>query len=279
MRVLIPIFLSFGPLLQAGPRLPAESLVLDLDAAAGVSLEAENRVEAWENQAPIEGARAFVKRDKGRKVAGSGRPELRERVPELGGRPALVFRRRELVCMDEDTFDGLTTGSGHTWLAVIAVHENQSGLEDVNPFFGNLRNGGHYEGLWAGFKDDRTLWYGVRNGRSFGRFDENNPQILGPRLAVGRFHLVGGRMASGAGEVELELLVDDAEPVARGTVPVAADADPSRMVVGQERDAVEHPGYEAFDGEIARLLIWERPLADAELRAAMKNLKKVYGLE
>jgi hypothetical protein len=48
------------------------------------------------------------------------------------------------------------------------------------------------------------------------------------------------------------------------------------MAVGQERDAIQHPGHESFDGEIARFLIWERPLADAELAAAMERLRADY---
>ena len=51
------------------------------------------------------------------------------------------------------------------------------------------------------------------------------------------------------------------------------------MAVGQERDAIQHPGHESFDGEIARLLIWQRPLDDAELAAAVAHLRQRYRLE
>lgn len=253
--------------------LPQAGLLLDLDAAKGVTLEAGGHVAAWENQVAAAKPRSFIKRDAGRKEPGSGRPTLRAAVPELGGKPALVFRQQELVCMDEDSFDGLTTGKGHTWLAVIAVHSQRVGLKDVNSFFGNLRNGGKYEGLWGCFTDDNTLWFGTRNGRTFGRFDENNPQLLGPRLETGKFHLVGGRMSAGTETATLELFHNSAKPVATGTTPVDPDANPSKMTVGQERDAIEHPGHESFDGEIARLLIWERPLDAAELAAAVELLR------
>ena len=92
-----------------GQSLPKVGLVLDLDASVGLQLEDENRVAAWKNQAEGATARVFVKRDKGRKIAGSGRPTLRKHVPAIGGRPALVFRQQELVCQDEDAFDSLTT--------------------------------------------------------------------------------------------------------------------------------------------------------------------------
>jgi hypothetical protein len=54
------------------------------------------------------------------------------------------------------------------------------------------------------------------------------------------------------------------------------DLDASKMTVGQERDAIQHPGHESFDGEIARLLIWERPLNYKELTAAMSELQAAY---
>lgn len=256
--------------------LPEEGLLLDLDAAKGLTLEEGDRVATWENQVAGAKAKIFVKQDEGRKGKGSGCPTLRAAVPELGDKPSLVFRRQELVCMDEDTFDGLTTGKGHTWLAVLAVFPQQDGLKDVNSFFGNLRNGAKYEGVWGCFNDDNTLWYGVRNGLTFGRFDKNNPQLLGPVLETVKFHVVGGRMAAGTGTVKIELFAHDSKPVATGEVPVDAAANPSKMTMGQERDAIEHPGYESFDGEIARFLIWERPLTDKEMADAMEALQSKY---
>lgn len=256
--------------------LPQEGLLLDLDAAKGLKLEDAGRVASWENQVAGGKARLFVKRDEGRKEKGSGRPTLRTDIPELGGKPALVFRRQELVCMDEDSFDGLTTGKGHTWLAVIAVHPQQAGLKDVNSFFGNLRNSAKYEGLWGCLNDDNTLWYGTRNGLTFGRFDKNNPQLLGPILETGKFHIIGGRMAAGAGNAKIELFAGDAKPVATGEAPVDFAANPSKMAVGQERDAIQHPGHESFDGEIARFLIWERPLDDEEMAQAIEALRESY---
>lgn len=267
--VLLPI------LSAAEPVLPARGLAIDLDAAKGLLLEDGDRVASWTSQAP--GGHVFVKRDEGRKEPGSGRPALRKAVPELGGKPTLVFRQQELVCLDEDAFDGLSTGKGHTWIALLAVHEQRVGLKDVNSFFGNLRNrGGKFEGVWGCLNDDNTVWWGARNGVTFGRFDANNPKLEGPRLEVGKFNLLAGRMGAGAGTVKLELFVDGVRPVAVGEVPVNPAADPSRMAVGQERDAIEHPGHESFDGELARFLVWERPLDDPELAAALEILRAAY---
>lgn len=251
-------------------------LVLDLDAMKGLTVVDGDKVTVWKNQVVGVAARDFIHRDEGRKVAGSGRPALRASVPALNGKPSLVFRRQELVCMDEDFFDSLTTGKGHTWIAVMAVHRQQAGLKDVNSFFGNLRNGGKYEGVWGCVNDDNTVWWGARNGRTFGRFDANNPQLLGSMLVTDRFSIVAGRMAAGQGNVRLELFVDATEPIASRNFPVNPDANPSRMAIGQERDAIEHPGHESFDGEIARFLIWNRPLSDEDMRKITTLLKTEY---
>lgn len=259
-------------------QLPPDGLILDLDAAKGVVLEDGDRVASWENQAPAHPGMVFVKRDEGRKEAGSGRPTLRKNATGKDGKPSVVFLQQELVCMDEDAFDALTTGKGHTWIAVISVHDQRVGVKDVNSFFGNLRNGGKYEGVWGCTDDDNTVWWGTRNGRSFGRFDENNPKVSGPILAKGAFHIVAGSMEAGTGEVKLSLFVGSSTAVASGVFPVDPAANPSRMAIGQERDAIEHPGTESFDGEIARFLIWERPLGRQELAGAIGHLAGEYGV-
>lgn len=253
------------------PALPAEGLILDLDASKGVVLEDGDRVASWKNQAPAHPEMVFVKRDEGRAEAGSGRPALRKKATP-DGKPSVVFLQQELVAMDEDAFDGLTTGKGHTWIAVIAVHQQRVGVKDVNSFFGNLRNGGKYEGVWGCLDDDNSVWWGARNGRSFGRFDENNPKVAGAVLEQGKFHVIAGRMEAGTGTVKLSFFVNSAPPAATSDFPVDPAANASRMAIGQERDAIDHPGKESFDGEIARLLIWDRPMDDAELAGAMRSL-------
>ena len=266
-------FLSCGLLLAArlaADPLPAEGLLVDLDAARGVTLDAQGRVARWVSQTgPVE-AREFVGQDKGRKVAGSGLPAL---VKE-GEVPAVSFRAQELLCADEKAFDGLIKGSGCTWLAVLKPYaQAKGGLKDVNSFFGNLRNGGKYEGVWGCLDDDNTVWWGARNGLTFGRFDVNNPKVAGPKLEVGRRYVVAGRLGAGTGEVAIELFVDDVKPVATARFPVNPSADASKLAVGQERDATQHPGYESFDGEIGRFLLWGRPLKDEELKAALESLR------
>jgi hypothetical protein len=101
---------------------------------------------------------------------------------------------------------------------------------------------------------------------------------VGPKLEVGEYYIVAGRLAAGTGTVKMELFVNSAKPVGTGTFPVQADANPSKMAIGQERDAVEHPGKESFDGEIARFLIYRRALGDKEIDSVIKALARRYSI-
>ena len=248
--------------------IPSAGLLVDLDPAKDVVVDAQGRVTAWKSQAgPVE-AREFVGQPKGRAEPISGLPSV---VKEP--RAALSFRQQELVCHDESAFDGLIRGSGCTWVAVIKVYPQRVGLKDVNSFFGNLRNGQKYEGLWGCLDDDNTVWWGARNGLTFGRFDVNNPKLVGPKLEEGRFHFLAGRMGAGQAEVALEFFVNELKPCATARFPINPKADSSKLAIGQERDAIQHPGKESFDGEIARFLLWDRPLTDAELKAVFEKVK------
>ena len=85
-------------------------------------------------------------------------------------------------------------------------------------------------------------------------------------------------MGSGTGEVAIELFVNETKPIASGKYPVNIHANPSKLAIGTERDATNHPGSESFDGEIARLLIFERPLNDNEMNQVLNYLKSNYGI-
>ena len=248
---------------QSGP-------IVDLDADKDVELEAD-RVVSWRNQVAWK-ARDFL----GKRV--NGRPSLRKSVAELRGHNSLVFKKEELVNYDEDAFDHLVTGSGYTWVAVLAAAK-QRPSEDLNCFFGNLKNGGVYEGVWGGLNDDNTLWCGSRNGRTFDRGNKDNPKVVGQKLEENRFYVIAGRMGAGTGDVTVELFVNEAKPVASKPFPVNPEANSSKMAIGQERDATNHPGRESFIGEIARIMFWERPLTDAELAKVLRALKDEYGVK
>jgi hypothetical protein len=73
-----------------------------------------------------------------------------------------------------------------------------------------------------------------------------------------------------------DVFVDSAKPYGSVAFPVNPDADASVMAIGTERDAWSHPGQESFDGEIARVLFYERPLTDDEMAQMMTALKDIY---
>ncbi len=263
--------------LTADAAVVTTGLILDLDADKGVEVEDGNRVKKWTNQVASFAAKDFVKRDTGRRFPGSGRPTMKKSVKAIGGHNTLIFRRQELLNHHEDAFDPLITGNGHTWCAVVSVYEQLVQLKDVNSIFGNLKNGGNYEGIWGNLTDDNRVWIGSRNGVTFGRWDKNNPMVVAPKpLEKNRYYLVAGRMGAGTGTVTIELFINEPEPVASKPFPVNPKANASKLAVGQERDATNHPGKEAFDGEIARFLIYDRPLTDGELKQTLAHLKKTY---
>lgn len=250
-----------------------DTLLIDLDAERGVTLE-RGFVASWESV--VAGVRRVFE---GRRI--EGRPTLSMPSALLRGGRALTFVKQELVLYDDDLLSPLTTGRGYTWLAVLRLGIQQPGWamreRDLNAIFGNLRNGPQYEGFWAGVNEDGTLWAGPRNGRSFGRWNSDNPQLLGPRLEVGRFYVIAGRLGKGVAMVPAELFVGGRR-VAQAPFSVNPLATPSRLAIGQERDATDHPGKESFIGEIARLLIWGRTLTDEELSGVQDATAERYGL-
>ena len=258
----------------------AENLLLDLDAEQGVVTKEKLFVESWTNQVKDSVVRDFVRQDEGRRKAGSGRPTLRTEVAAIGGRSTIVFKRQELVNDQDDAFDHLITGSGYTWFCVLAVDKQKVQLKDINSFFGNLRNSGKYEGIWGGFTDDNRLWVGVRCGLGGGRWNKNNPMILAKNpIEKNRFYALAGRMSAGPGEATVDLFINGSQPTASGVCPVNPDANPERMAIGQERDAINHPGKESFDGEIARFLLYDRPFKASEIDQTMETLAETYGLK
>ena len=280
MKHLCHILLLLFAATVAEAQVVESGLILDLNADKGVEVEDGDRVVKWANQVASFAARDFLKQDKGRQEPGSGRPSLRKTVAAIGGHNTLVFKRQELVNHDEDAFDHLLTGSGYTWFAVIGVYKQVVQLKDVNSFFGNLRNGGNYEGIWGNLTDDNRVWIGSRNAITFGRWDHNNPMVVAPKpLKRNHYYIVAGRMGAGAGEVRIEVFINDAKPVASMPFPVNPRANSSKLAIGQERDATNHPGKESFDGEISRFLLYERPLSGDKLKQALEYLRKTYAID
>ncbi|MDA0193654.1 MAG: hypothetical protein O2951_01180 [Bacteroidetes bacterium] len=111
---------------------------------------------------------------------------------------------------------------------------------------------------------------------TFGRYNTDNPKLMGPRFEENKYYVVAGRLASGTGTVITDVFVDSAVPYGSVEFPVNPKADASVMAIGTERDAWQHPGQESFDGELVRMLFYERSLSDEEMVKTMAILKKIY---
>lgn len=254
-------------------------MILDLNADEEITIEDGDRVIKWTNQVDFE-AKDFIHREEGRETPGSGRPTLIMENPAIGGHNSIQFLEQELINHHEDAFDHLITGSGYTWMVVMKAYKQVIHLKDVNSFIGNLKNGGNYEGFWGNLTDDNRLWMGSRSGITFGRWDVNNPMILAEdSIRTDQFYLVSGRMGAGIDTVALELFLNEMKLIASGLYPVNIKSNSSKLAIGQERDAIQHPGKESFNGEIARVLIFERPLSDEELKEMCQYLGSYYNLK
>lgn len=272
-----------------------EGLVLDLNANAGVVVEDENMVTSWANQVPEAKAIDFAITEEGRtktiisqKELGTGRPTLKKNTEELNGNSSLIFREDELINDNDEAFHGLITGSGYTWFAVIKPYK-QGGPGKIdsiypNAFFGCLRNtakpqleGGQYAGFWGSFYTDGRVYMGSRNGLSKSTRDRvNTPEVAAPPIAVDEWHIIMGRQGAGKGTVLLELFVNDPSKPANSYDYPVADVEPGRMAIGTERNAINHQGKESFDGELARLLMFETALNQDEMAAVYDHLRRVY---
>ncbi|HMI02898.1 MAG TPA: LamG-like jellyroll fold domain-containing protein [Pedobacter sp.] len=277
--ILLVFFLLTGSVYAQ--KIVQNNLIVDLNADKGVVTSEVDLVEKWENQVTSFAVKDFSRRDEGRKVAGSGRPRLVKNVAGLKGHNTLAFKQQELLNMDEDAFDHLITGGGYTWFCVVKPGKQPGELKDVNCFFGNLRNGPNNEGFWGGFADDNSFWMSSRNAITFGRWDKNNPYVSSKEiLKQDQYYLIMGRMDKGTDTVTLSLYLNDGTtPIATSPFPVNTKANSSRMAIGQERDAIEHPGRESFVGEMARFLIYDRPLTDKEMAKSAKQLMAFYGVK
>ncbi len=266
-------------------------LILDLDADSLVVTNKKQEVIRWTNKISTFPAKHFEPNDYGIRLTmpGSGRPRIKKNVPQINNHNVLVFREDELINKKEDAFDYLIKGSGYTWFAVLRPYNTQNSriktefgqgrLKDVNSFLGNLKNGGKYEGIWGSLEDDLTIWCGSRNGISFGRFDNNNPKVRGIGLNPNSYYIVAARMGAGVDTVDIELFVNEAKAIATKPILINSYSDSSKLAIGTERDATNHPGAESFDGEMARLLIYERPLNDDELKRTINYLSVTYDIK
>ncbi len=294
VKILLPAILLSFPV-GCSRSFIQNDLVLDLNADFGVVTEDGNMVTTWINQAPNPKAIDFNHTEEGRTETiisqdepGTGRPTLLENIGEINGHNSLVFREDELINDNDEAFHGMMTGAGYTWFAVIKPYE-QGGPGAINSrypnaFFGCLRNSGPpqketglYAGFWGSFYPDGRVYMGSRNGLNEKvRDGVNTPEVEAPPPSINEWHIIMGRQGSGQGIVQLELFVDDPSVAVNSNDFPVGNVEPSRMAIGTERNAINHQGKESFDGELARLLMYETALDRQEMEEVYDYLRAVY---
>ncbi len=213
---------------------------------------------------------------------------MKRNSSEINGHNSVIFREDELINDNDEAFHGMMTGGGYTWFAVIKPYK-QGGPGKINSnypnaFFGCLRSSGPpqketglYAGFWGSFYPDGRVYMGSRNGLNKRvRDGVNTPEVAAPAPAVDKWHIIMGRQGSGQGVVQLELFVNDPVSPANSSDFPVGDVEPSRMAIGTERNAINHQGKESFDGELARLLMYETALDQSAMEEVYRYLKSLY---
>ena len=226
-------------------------LLQDLDADLGVT--GTTNVTAWANQ--VAAGEDVV-------VTAAGTIAL---VPDvLNGHAALDFpNTARMEGDDTSVFSDLTDGDGLTWFAVAEPAATQD-LSDRNQIFGWIRNGGINSGITAGVDRAARPYAMVRPAST-----EFKAQSA---TSVTQWTILAGRLGAGTNAI-VQLYRNAATPDAMAN-STAANNQVGALTIGAERD----DGSEFFDGRIARILIYGRPLDDAELGQTGRALGQRYAI-
>ncbi|MDP6513118.1 MAG: fibronectin type III domain-containing protein [SAR202 cluster bacterium] len=227
-------------------------LIQDLDAEKGVALDAGTNVTAWTNQAAGGGDDV---------VTSVGSPQLVSGIT-TSGLDAIEFTSDKMNGDDNSAFDTLLMGNGCTWFIVAKVPD-QTG--NAHRFFGTLQNFSPFDGVMAGVSNAEEPYSSARSGTDVLVTAVTN-------LNDGSFHIIAGRLAAGTGSVLQEVFVHNATAAASGNVTVDGVDDCDALAVGSERTG----GTEYIDASIARILIYNRPLSNAELSHNLSELNARY---
>ena len=233
-------------------------LIQDLNADVGVT--GTSPVTAWANQGSL-GAAGNVS-----STGGIGSVTLLSGV--AGTHNALRFVSGSLLGTDASSYDSLANGSGFTWFAVI---DADPAVGSPNSIWGTLTDGGlPYSGTTGGSV------YGNRGMIRYRSSVGTDTVVQGiTDLSAGGYNILVGRLAAGTGNQTAEIFVDSATA---DSLPAVIDIDGATdsevLVVGYERPS----GGEGFEGDLARLLIYNRPLSDAELTDTGLALGTLYDI-
>ncbi len=247
---------------SANAAIVSSGLIQNLDAELGVTLNGFN-VSAWANQAASGG-------DDVAQTDASKQPALLSGVVNGLDAVAIDGTSGNLLGDDDAAFDSLINGGGYTWFAVVRPGAQSGGNAAKNAVFGTLLDESPWSGVCGGVNNDGLPFTLTRYG---------NPEALttGTTNAIdNQFHILIGRFSAGTGDQTAEVFIDDPTAEAGSSVTVSETADAGGLAIGLEH--LLSGGGQSFTGDLARLLIYDRPLTDAELNQTGLELAATYNV-
>jgi hypothetical protein len=238
---------------DAPSQIETTGLIQDLDADVGAM---GSPVNAWINQAPAGGDNL---------AASTGSVQVIENA--VNGHAALRFENNSrLVGNNTNEFCGLTSGAGLTWFAVVFPRAQDNPLKNI--FFGTIKDGAPFSGFTAGVNMNDARPYSMMRPVTAEVFAQSNVGVSGAWV------ILAGRLDDGPGMRAGELFVNSstASDTEMSLIPKTSDC--GALVVGAERAT----GTEFVNADIARILIYDRPLTDAELAATGQALAERYAI-
>lgn len=239
-----------GAILESG-------LIQDLDASSGVveSGGTGTGVTSWANSAASGGDDLVTNR-------GS------VTLSTAGSFPFLTLETgtsARMVGDDDSAFNSLLGGAGHTWFAVVRAAEfSNSG--NKNAIFGTLTEGFGFTGVVAHASNGVA---GYLNRPFADNFTLGTTSIVD-----GQWHIVAGRLSAGTGTQSADVFVDGPAAEASNSVSIPGTSGVGALAVGAERIG----GGEDYEGDIARILVYDRPLTDSEINLVGAELSELYAI-
>ena len=245
-------FVVFSQLGNA--QITTTGLIQDLDADVGVATSGSS-VTSWANQGTG-----------GDSVStNNGSPQLI--TGAVNGHNAISFTADRMAGTSTTAFDANVSGSGYTWFAVVNPDRNPGAK---NQIFGTLINGSPYNGQTAGIGNPSNSPYAMYRAGS-DQFTTGASQ----NLDRGGYHVLAGRLAAGTGSQLQEVFVNGVMTAdGFGNINVSGSASAGQLTIGAERAG----GGERYDGDIARILIYDRPLTSTELSDTFNALATLYNV-
>lgn len=260
--LIAPALIAVAP--WASAEIVTSGLIQDLDADVGV-VEAGGEgsgVTAWENQAAAGGD--DVTTDRGTITLTSSDESINNHnfvtLPSGGPSPRMVGD-------DAEAFDGIMTGTGHTWFAVVRP-EVDANPGRKNAIFGTLQNSNPFSGVVAHVSSNNSLGYMLRPANSDAFVDGTTS------VNDGEWHILAGRLEAGTGGQLAEAFTNGPVAEASLSINILDSSISDALTVGAERTG----GGENYLGDIARILIYNRPLDDEELNQTGFTLGELYGI-